>query len=65
MLNLERFKKSVCYTCGYCKERKLQDETELDVRWNGAIKIWCYLINDVELIQFDNCLMLDSEEDYL
>lgn len=45
----DSFKHSACYTCGYCKERKLPESAAgmLDVRRNGVVKIWCYAANDV------------------
>lgn len=46
------FKHSACYTCGYCKERKLPESeaSMLDIRRNGVVKIWCYAANDVMAI---------------
>jgi len=59
---LQEFQESTCYTCGYCQERKCQNESELDVRDSGAIKIWCYGVDDVKHIVFGDCYIREMEE---
>jgi len=60
--NLQLFQESTCYACGYCQERKCKDESELDIRDSGAIKIWCYAVDDVRHITFGDCYIKKTTE---
>jgi len=59
---LQEFQSSSCYKCGFCQERKLQDESKLDIRNSGLIKIWCYGIDDIHPIEFGNCYIRETAE---
>jgi len=59
---LQEFQASICYTCGYCQERKETDESKLDVRNSGAIKIWCYGVDDVHQIVSGDCYIRETVE---
>jgi hypothetical protein len=64
----KQFKNSLCYNCGYCAESKMKKENfgQLDVRLNGAVKIWCYVAGntgDVQLINYENKCFIKEKAD--